>query len=380
MGIFDPQQGVPQQQAPQQQQPNPYTNTPFGMQNYANAANVFLQQYGMQEPTDSQVNPYLFFGNSGYLGQHPGLARGIDAGLSGLAFTAPSRTIGEGMSNVAQGIMNARNAHIQNIVGQYQRPVQMAEQLQGLQAAQTKIGLEQAQTGYYSDKAAATRPVIDSWSGISYTFDPASGKWVKEAPAPGQITHGTAQEYTADQRRAAQENAANIRSQGQAPGKTLAERIAYDQQADEVGRGGTPWTPGQHATRVQSIASQLAGAAANAGKVGSNLGNLSTGGMSETDKLSFETDRSEAQRKKLPPPSTDYGKRIMEDMTAQEAGFKDAQDMVDKTNVAADEELYQKHPQMRPGAKPIQTAPVKSKPKAVAPKSSNRPPLAKFEQ
>jgi hypothetical protein len=349
------------------------------MQPFSNAANVFLQQYGMQEPTQDQINPYLFFGNTGFMGNHPGIARAIDNGLSGLAFTQGSRTWGEGLSNVAQGILASRGAHIQNYVNQYTRPLQMAGELQGLQQGAANLEKTKAETTYYGDKAAATRPVIDPWSGVSYTFDAAAGKWVKEGPAPGQDTHGSVNRYTADQRKAASDYAADMRTKANAKGRSQAERVAYLREADDVDNGLPAWTDKKRANQIEIEAARLVGNAANAGRIGGNLGNQASGGVSEIDRLSFENDKSEANRNKLPQPSLDYGKRVMEDMTAQDLGYKDAQDMVDKKNAAVDEDLFTKHPQFRPGAKPQAAAP-KSKPRAVAPKTGARPPLTNFEQ
>lgn len=344
------------QPSPQQGMGGIYSQPNMGQ--FANSANVFLQQYGMQEPTPDQINPYLFFGNTGAMANHPGIASAIDNGLSGLAFTQGSRTWGEGMSNVAQGILGSRQAHVQNYVNQYMRPLQMAGQLQEMQGTQAKIGLENAQAGYYNDKIEATRPVIDPWSGRVSTFDKAQGKWVTTDPPAGTMTHGSVNMYGADQRLAGQKYAVDLRKEANKSGKTQAERVANLREADEVENGGQAWSPKQRANQIEIEAARLVGGATGARKgAGQAMGDVP-----ETTRLDYDTDKAITLHGLLKPGD------IMDQFSAEEKGFKS----VDDYNQDLKQKLQDRHPEVfaKPGPKS----------KAVAPKSGARPPLANFEK
>jgi hypothetical protein len=75
---------------------------------------ALLSQYGVspEQATEAAqtANPNLFIQNPQAFQKHPVLAGLVERGLEGAAFTQGSRTWGEGISNVAQGLLNAQGA------------------------------------------------------------------------------------------------------------------------------------------------------------------------------------------------------------------------------------------------------------------------------
>lgn len=100
------------------------------------SANTLLSPYGMHQPDPSQINPYLFFNNQGYMGDHPRVAGMLDNALSALAFTHGGQTIGDSISGIAQGMLGSRQAHQQNIMNQVMGPFNYAAQMAPVRAAQ----------------------------------------------------------------------------------------------------------------------------------------------------------------------------------------------------------------------------------------------------
>lgn len=100
----------------------PYGITPQHLQDVAN-----------------QANPNMFVQNPEAYQKHPVIAGMLERGLEGLAFTQGSHTWGEGLSNVAKGMMDAHAARTEKYNNMLMMPFQQAQQV-----AQMKgIGLQQ---------------------------------------------------------------------------------------------------------------------------------------------------------------------------------------------------------------------------------------------
>lgn len=108
------------------------------------AANNYLGQFGLSALEPSQVNPNAIFPNSGFFGQHQKLASMLEGGLFGGMATKGSDTIGEGISNVAGGLLEGRMARSRLLNRQFARPFEAANMLESLQDKTQKRDLQAA--------------------------------------------------------------------------------------------------------------------------------------------------------------------------------------------------------------------------------------------
>lgn len=151
-----------------------------------------LSPYGLSMPTADQINPNVFFPNTGFFGNHPRITNALEGALMGAAFTAPSNNAGEAISNIAQGLLKSRDYQQQNILKQYMSPFAMAGQMATLQQAQDQHDVATAQAAYYKahgdyfgdagvraeTRANATRPVVTDTG--SWLYDVKDGWQFKE--------------------------------------------------------------------------------------------------------------------------------------------------------------------------------------------------------
>lgn len=102
---------------------------------YDPAMRAQAQAAGINPVAPEAVQHNAFLPNSGFFGNHPRLSGAIEGALFGAAATRGSDTIGEGISNVASGVLEAHAAR-QNILNrQFSRPFEansMLEHLQGI--------------------------------------------------------------------------------------------------------------------------------------------------------------------------------------------------------------------------------------------------------
>lgn len=114
-----------------------------------------LGQYGISpeqlQNTVIGADPNLFMTNQGFNARHPLLSRGIEGALEGAAFTQGSHTVGEGISNVAQGLLNSRAARADKYNNSLMMPFAQAQQVAGLQNQQTEENFKKAQIQHYQD-------------------------------------------------------------------------------------------------------------------------------------------------------------------------------------------------------------------------------------
>ena len=117
-----------------------------------------LGQYGITpeqiQGTVQNASPNLFMNNPNFNSQHPALSRGIEGALEGAAFTKGSNTWGEGISNVAQGLLAAKGARAEKYNNQLMMPFEQAQQVAGLQNVSVEQKLKQAQAAYDQSHAS----------------------------------------------------------------------------------------------------------------------------------------------------------------------------------------------------------------------------------
>ena len=122
------------------------------------AVQQLLGQYGISpdsiQHTVDTASPNMFITNPAAYEKHPVLAGMIERGLEGAAFTKGSSTWGEGISNVAQGMLNANAARADKYNNQLMMPFEQAKQVADLQNVSVEQNLKRAQTQYDQQHAA----------------------------------------------------------------------------------------------------------------------------------------------------------------------------------------------------------------------------------
>lgn len=206
------QRGDPRVGRPPQQGQNPFLAHMMGggapEQNYSQftfdpaareAASKALSPYGLSPLSPDQASPYAFLPNSGFFGRHTRIGGAIEGGLFGAATSRGADTWGEGISNVAQSLIQgpaARNAMWQR---QFAAPFQAAGQLEGLQDLQQKRELTEADIQWRRAEAQKALRVPDdpmpkysghmpADDGSVYSFPNDGGKPVQSLP-PGTVSH-----------------------------------------------------------------------------------------------------------------------------------------------------------------------------------------------
>lgn len=137
---------------------NPFFSAPgagadYSAFTYDPAMRAQAQSAGVNPLSPDQVNPNAVLPNGGFFGAHPMLSRGIEGAMFGAANTRGANTLGEGISNVTQGIIGGQQMRGQMLERQFQAPFQDAAALQGIKHAslvnqndEAEIALRRAQT------------------------------------------------------------------------------------------------------------------------------------------------------------------------------------------------------------------------------------------
>lgn len=119
------------------------------------AVQQLLSQYGVspeQATAAAQgASPNLFITNPAAYQKHPVLSGLLERGLEGAAFTKGSHTWGEGISNVAQGMLDANGARADKYNNQLMMPFAQASQVAGLQNTNDEQKFKVAQAQHYQD-------------------------------------------------------------------------------------------------------------------------------------------------------------------------------------------------------------------------------------
>lgn len=131
-----------------------------------------LAQYGVSPEVANQAaetaSPNLFVDNPEAFQKHPVLSGMLEHGLEGLAFSRGSNTVGEGLTNVAQSLLNAKAARAEKYNNQLMMPLQQAAQvaqlkgtnlLQEYQMAESKRA--NAMASYYDQLPEIRRMLVD---------------------------------------------------------------------------------------------------------------------------------------------------------------------------------------------------------------------------
>lgn len=111
-----------------------------------------LQHFGVHP--QQQIDPGLFIHNANAWANHPVMSGVLDGLMSGLANTKGSDTLGQGLSNVAQGLEETHDQKIQHINAQLMMPYQQAMTVASLQDQASKQSQEEAQQQYNRSHAA----------------------------------------------------------------------------------------------------------------------------------------------------------------------------------------------------------------------------------
>lgn len=119
--------------------------------------------------TVANANPNLFVNDPNAFDKHPVLSNLLERGLEGLAFTKGSNTVGEGLSNVAQGLANAQAARSDKYNNMLMMPFAQAKQVADLhnaaleeQAKISQMQYERAHADYYDQLPELRQAMIDA--------------------------------------------------------------------------------------------------------------------------------------------------------------------------------------------------------------------------
>jgi hypothetical protein len=98
------------------------------------------------QSTAQGASPNLFITNPDAQTNHPVATGMLDRALAGLAFTQGGRTVGESISNVARGMLDANAARSEKYNNQLMMPFQQAATVANLQGLNQKQQFEEAET------------------------------------------------------------------------------------------------------------------------------------------------------------------------------------------------------------------------------------------
>ena len=113
------------------------------------AVQQLLSHYGITpeelQATAAHASPDLFITNQGFHANHPRLAGALEGAMEGLAFTRGGSTVGESISNVAQGMLTAKQARAEKYNNQLMMPFAQAQQVANLQGTSLHQQYEDAE-------------------------------------------------------------------------------------------------------------------------------------------------------------------------------------------------------------------------------------------
>lgn len=126
-----------------------------------------LQHFGVHP--QQEIDPGLFIHNAHAWAAHPVMSGVLDGLLGGLANTKGSDTVGEGLSNVAQGLEATHDQKVAHVNAQLQMPYQQAMTVASLQDQVGKQSLQEAQmrhdnsmSDYYDSILPARQKVAET--------------------------------------------------------------------------------------------------------------------------------------------------------------------------------------------------------------------------
>lgn len=141
-----------------------------------------LSQYGVSpeqaNSTAQSASPDLFVDNAA-TARHPVMAGLLERGLEGLTFTHGSNTPGEAMTNIAQGLLNAKAARADKYNNQLMMPFAQAQQVAGLKGEAARQQFEAAQ-------AARDQALVKHYADMDDTrqfIAEQSGQWHQQQEA-----------------------------------------------------------------------------------------------------------------------------------------------------------------------------------------------------
>jgi hypothetical protein len=116
-------------------------------------ANSLLSPYGLRLP--EYQGPNVILPNSGFFGNHPKISAALEGAMFGAAYTQPSETVGEGISNVIRGaFFEGPAAKRQMEASRYMAPFNAAKQMEQLSDMQGQRQLRDAQIQNMQDRSA----------------------------------------------------------------------------------------------------------------------------------------------------------------------------------------------------------------------------------
>jgi hypothetical protein len=149
-------------------------------------ANKILGSYGLQMP---QISPDPVFQNSqngdgSFLGDHPLIRSMISGGIMGGAFTQPSRTPGEAISNIAQGILGGQNFTRERALQQFMAPFNVANTLSEVQGRQGQLDYLHGLGKFYGSRADNQRQVLATHQTVDgkmfNVMESGETEWIKD--------------------------------------------------------------------------------------------------------------------------------------------------------------------------------------------------------
>lgn len=150
-----------------------------------------LQHFGVHP--QQEIDPGLFVHNADAWRNHPVMSGVLDGLLGGLANTKGSDTVGEGLSNVAQGLAATNDQKIAHTNAQLMMPYQQAMTVASLQDQAGKQSLQEAQqkeaisrSNYYDDLLDANQRKVQTTAdaGVKKAQITANGRAAMQAAKP----------------------------------------------------------------------------------------------------------------------------------------------------------------------------------------------------
>ena len=114
-------------------------------------ANELLGQFGQHMPENP--SPYAMLPNSGFFGAHQRLGGALEGALFGAANTGPANTLGEGISNVARGILGGTAERQRAVNQQFQQPFMSASMMGQLMQQKQTLDMQAAHEQLYEAQA-----------------------------------------------------------------------------------------------------------------------------------------------------------------------------------------------------------------------------------
>lgn len=165
---------------------------------YDPAMRAQAEANGVSPLAPDQVRSNAVLPNSGFFGAHPRLSAGIEGAMFSAANTRGANTVGEGISNVMQGMIGGQQQRGQMLERQFEAPFQDAAALQGIKHAKLLNDETQAETDLRRSQKAKLDNAPDPTpkysghmaadDGSVYSFPNDGSQPVRSLP-PGTVSH-----------------------------------------------------------------------------------------------------------------------------------------------------------------------------------------------